>query len=113
MAGDPELVKRLYDMVGRELDSAREHVVILGRRTADEKIACFLLDLRARLGGRFGLSNEVPLPMSRQDIADYLGLTIETVSRIFTRFGREGILSASARKAIILDLAKLQSLAAW
>jgi CRP/FNR family nitrogen fixation transcriptional regulator len=60
---------------------AQAHMLLLGRHTACERVAAFLLDFRKRAGG----SNAIDLPMSRQDIADYLGLTIETVSRTFTQ----------------------------
>jgi CRP/FNR family nitrogen fixation transcriptional regulator len=60
---------------------AQAHMLLLGRHTACERVAAFLLDFRKRAGG----ANAIDLPMSRQDIADYLGLTIETVSRTFTQ----------------------------
>ncbi|WP_368854932.1 helix-turn-helix domain-containing protein, partial [Serratia marcescens] len=67
-------------------------MVLLGRRSADEKIAAFLLGWRERLVSQKGVLDMVPLPMSRQDIADYLGLTIETVSRTFTKLERHGVI---------------------
>ncbi|PMY01854.1 nitrogen fixation protein FixK, partial [Pseudomonas sp. MPR-R2A5] len=80
----PHLLRRINELAVRELSQARDHMVLLGRRAADEKLASFLLGWRLRLQSRNGVSDMVPLPMSRQDIADYLGLTIETVSRTFT-----------------------------
>ncbi len=64
----------------KKFQRAPAHMLLLGRHTACERVAAFLLDFRERLG-----ANTVDLPMSRQDIADYLGLTIETVSRTFTQ----------------------------
>jgi CRP/FNR family transcriptional regulator len=58
-----------------------------------------------------GLSDVVPLAMSRQDIADHLGLTIETVSRTFTRFDRDGILAVSRHSVKIIDLRRLEAMA--
>ena len=85
-------------------------MLLLGRRSAEEKVAAFLLNLQSRYGRIGAMSVTVPLPMSRQDIADYLGLTIETVSRTMTRLAREkavvivpdGVLfgSSNAHKAI-------------
>ena len=74
-------------------------MLLLGRRTADEKIAAFLLGLQQRYARIGALTVHVPLPMSRQDIADYLGLTIETVSRTLTKFARDmvGIADTFAR----------------
>lgn len=74
----PHLLRRINELAIRELSQARDHMVLLGRRSADEKVATFLLGWRERLFSPKGSSNTVPLPMSRQDIADYLGLTIET-----------------------------------
>jgi CRP/FNR family transcriptional regulator len=67
-------------------------MLLLGRGTAEEKFAEFIVVWRARAGRRGALSNLVPLPMSRRDIADFLGLTIETVSRVVTKLEREKVL---------------------
>jgi CRP/FNR family transcriptional regulator len=67
-------------------------MLLLGRRSAEEKVVAFLLNLQARYSRIGAASATVPLPMSRQDIADYLGLTIETVSRTLTRLAREKLL---------------------
>src|SRR3984885_14209320 len=77
--GRPHLLRRLHEFAGHELSLAQDQMLLLGRRTAEEKIATFLLNLQTR-NARIGVfSVTVPLPMTRQDIADYLGLTIETV----------------------------------
>ena len=110
MSHQPALLRRLYTLVGRELDMAQEHMSLLGRRTAEEKVACFLLGLRKRLVRNSGQSDLVPLAMSRQDMADYLGLTIETVSRILSRFDREGVLDVSRDKARLLDIPRFETL---
>jgi CRP/FNR family transcriptional regulator, anaerobic regulatory protein len=85
----PHLLRRLHERAGYELTLAQDHMMLLGRRTAEEKVAAFLLELRARYA-RLGITSvTLELPMGRQDIADHLGLTIETVSRMFTRLDRE------------------------
>lgn len=85
----PFLLRRLHDLATRELTLAQEQMMLLGRRSAEEKIICFLLTMQQRWA-RIGRSSvTVPLPMSRQDIADFLGLTIETVSRTLTRLARD------------------------
>lgn len=69
----------------RDLDRAQEHMLLLGRKTASERVASFLIDLADRRGETPGRAEGVTLPMGRQDMADYLGLTIETVSRTLTQ----------------------------
>ena len=79
----PRLERRLYAIAAHELAAARQQVVLLGRKTAAERVASFLLMLDARRTESSGevLNGDINLPMSRSDIADYLGLRIETVSR--------------------------------
>lgn len=76
----PALEHRLYAVAAHELAAARQQLVLLGRKTAKERIASFLLMLAGRCHS-VGVADEIQLPMSRADIADYLGLRIETVSR--------------------------------
>ncbi len=90
----------------RSLDRAQEHMLLLGRKTAQEKVAAFLLDMADRMpdgGGQF------ELPMPRSDIADYLGLTIETVSRTLSQFTRDGLIRLPAASRSI-ELCNLQAL---
>ena len=76
----------------QETNAAHDHMLLLGRGTAEEKFVEFIVRWRARGGRRGALSNLVPLPMSRRDIADFLGLTIETVSRVITKLERENVI---------------------
>lgn len=108
----PHLLRRINELAVRELSQARDHMVLLGRRSAEEKIATFLLSWRERLTLLNGRSNTVPLPMSRQDIADYLGLTIETVSRTFTRLERVGVIDIIPGGISLLDAARAEAMAA-
>ena len=83
----------------RSLERAQNHMLLLGRKTAMEKIATFLMDLAERLADH----DSIDLPMSRTDIADHLGLTIETVSRSLTQLEREGIIELPThRRSIVL-----------
>ena len=88
----PALEHRLVAMAGDELMAAQEQIVLLGRKTARERIASFLTRLSARQVQLGGAEGRVHLPMTRLDIADYLGLTIETVSRVFTQFKTSGLI---------------------
>lgn len=88
----PKVEKRLLAMTANELAASQEQMVLLGRKTAREKLASFLVMLSRRMARLGKRQDVIALPMSRSDIADYLGLTIETVSRVFTRFKKEGLI---------------------
>ena len=89
----PKLEKRLLGATTHELAAAHEQMLLLGRKTAREKVATFLTMLLRRLTRNGETSTLLFLPMSRSDIADYLGLTIETVSRVLTTFKKEGLIA--------------------
>jgi CRP/FNR family transcriptional regulator len=89
----PMLEKKLLGAVTRELAAAQEQMLLLGRKTAREKLATFLVGLQRRLSGQGGRLSHFALPMSRSDMADFLGLTIETVSRTLTGLRREGLIA--------------------
>ncbi len=112
----PALEHKLLDRTLGELDRTRRWMLLLGRKSASEKVASFLLEMNERLvepGCQidFGLPNRrLMLPFSRQQIADVLGLTIETVSRQFTRLKAEGIVDLpSRREVVILDHEALEA----
>lgn len=108
----PHFVLRINEFASRELMLAQDQMLLLGRRTAEEKVAAFLVGWRERLA-RIGDTREtISLPMSRQDIADYLGLTIETVSRTLTRFEREKMLTIVTGGVRLLDSPRAEALAA-
>jgi CRP/FNR family transcriptional regulator, nitrogen fixation regulation protein len=79
---------QLLPLALKGLTRAQEHLLVLGRQNAIERVAAFLVDMAERQGGL----RQVELPMSRMDIGDYLGLTIETVSRVFTRLKDKGVI---------------------
>lgn len=85
----PELKNQLGIVNNRALEHAMDHIFTLGNKNAHERLCFFLFNLQQRSGK--GGSHQLELCMSRQDIADYLGLTIETVSRAFSRLEREGV----------------------
>jgi CRP/FNR family transcriptional regulator, anaerobic regulatory protein len=108
----PHLLRRINEFAIRELSQAQDHMVLLGRRSAEEKVATFLIGWRDRLAELSPLGRMVPLPMSRQDIADYLGLTIETVSRTLTKLERDGVIEIMPGSVCLLDPARAEVLAA-
>lgn len=107
----PHLLRRLHEIASNELMIAQDQLVVLGRRSAEERVAVFLMNLRRRFSVINHLSPTIPLPMSRQDIADYLGLTIETVSRTFSKFFKEKVLLNVPDGVRILNLERLTDLA--
>ncbi|HWQ87293.1 helix-turn-helix domain-containing protein [Brevundimonas sp.] len=85
--------RMIWAATASELQRAQSHMLLLGRATACEKVARFLMDIANRFRGEF-----VILPMSRQDMADYLGLTIETISRMLGRLQADGVIEFSGSR---------------
>ena len=108
----PHLLRRLHEDTARELALAQEQMLLLGRRTAEERLVCFLLGMRERWARVGRDSPTVALPMGRQDIADFLGLTIETVSRGLNRLAREGAILLVPDGVRLLDGERMARLAA-
>jgi CRP/FNR family transcriptional regulator, anaerobic regulatory protein len=88
----PKLEQRLLGMASHELAAAQDQMVLLGRKTAKERRVSFLLMMSAAATRRGTSGDTVSLPMSRSDIADYLGLTIETISRTFTQLRKQKLI---------------------
>jgi CRP/FNR family nitrogen fixation transcriptional regulator len=95
-ARDPAMLGRLWTQTMMQLARAEDHMLLLGRKHAQERVAAFLLDMAERL------SDDFHLPMSRRDIADYLGLTIETISRVLTQLEQERLISMPTTRHIIV-----------
>ena len=102
----PALEHKLLQRTLTELDRTRRWMLLLGRKSASEKVASFLLEMCERVAGSGCDADDVPvaitidLPVSRQQIADVLGLTIETVSRQFTRLKADGVIDLPSRRAV-------------
>jgi CRP/FNR family nitrogen fixation transcriptional regulator len=96
-ARDTEVARQLWTITARELERAQQHFLAL-IKTAEERVVGFLLDLALRMSG----SNRFELPMSRQDIADYLGLTIETVSRTMSHLESASAIELPTSRCVIL-----------
>jgi CRP/FNR family nitrogen fixation transcriptional regulator len=107
---DPAFGEQVLTSMLSSLDRAHDHMVLLGRKTALEKMASFLLDIATRCDSH----DRVALPMQRADIADHLGLTIETVSRTLTQMVRDGLIRLTdlGRTVILANRARLQLLGA-
>ncbi len=108
----PEVLERMHQLIAHELIIAQDQMVILGRLAAEERVAAFLLNLHQRYRRIGRESVTIPLPMLRIDIADYLGLTIETVSRTISKLARNKVILVVPDGVRVLDMKKLQALSA-
>jgi CRP/FNR family transcriptional regulator, nitrogen fixation regulation protein len=97
-ARDADIARQLWAMTARELQSVQNHMLILGCMGAKQRVAAFLLHMALRISGGI----EIELPMSRQDIADYLGLTVETVSRTLTQLENDATITLVSSRRIVL-----------
>jgi CRP/FNR family transcriptional regulator, anaerobic regulatory protein len=91
LGAHPTSLWQMLESTARETNAARDHMLMLGCGTAAERLVEFIIKWRKRVGRKGALANLVPLPMSRRDIADHLGLTIETISRLLAKFEREDV----------------------
>jgi CRP/FNR family transcriptional regulator len=109
----PKLEHRLLSIASHELAAAQEQMMLLGRKSAREKVASFLIMISDR-ATRFDLpASPISLPMVRADIGDYLGLTLETVSRTMSRLKREGIIGDGPADSVeLIDRERLEDLSA-
>ena len=108
-ATDVQVARDLLNMTAKTLKNAEDHLLVLGRKLALERVATFLLEMDKRLA-RTGM---IALPMSRVDIADYLGLTLETVSRALSHLRDQGVLEfseTSQREIVLRSRERLQKL---
>jgi CRP/FNR family nitrogen fixation transcriptional regulator len=106
---EPGVARWLFDLTSRQLRNARDRMLTLGRRTASERIAGFLLEIAQRMPQ--DRTGAVALPMSRGDIADHLGLTIETVCRSLAQLRRDGTIALTRNSFTVCNRPALQALA--
>ncbi|MFZ3204626.1 MAG: fumarate/nitrate reduction transcriptional regulator Fnr [Pseudomonas sp.] len=107
----PQLRRQLMRVMSREIRDDQQMMLLLSKKTADERIATFLVNLSARFRARGFSPNQFRLAMSRNEIGNYLGLAVETVSRVFTRFQQNQLLEAEGKSVHILDPIELCALA--
>ncbi|XGA80615.1 fumarate/nitrate reduction transcriptional regulator Fnr [Halomonas sp. CH40] len=107
----PELRGQLYRSMSKELRDDRRMMRLLSRKTADQRLATFLVTLSERFRRRGYSPYSFRLSMARADIGNYLGLAVETVSRILSRFQSQGVVAVSGREVNILDMPLLLTLA--
>ncbi|MBD3657820.1 MULTISPECIES: fumarate/nitrate reduction transcriptional regulator Fnr [Marinobacter] len=104
----PELQHHFFHLMSQEIQNSHQLAMLLSKNTAEERIAALLLSLSSRFGRRRMSPTQFSLPMARNDIANFLGLAVETVSRVFTRFQNQGLIRARGREVELLDIEALQ-----
>ncbi|MDO3723032.1 fumarate/nitrate reduction transcriptional regulator Fnr [Marinobacter sp. chi1] len=107
----PELQHHMYHLMSQEIQNGHQLAMLLSKNTAEERIAALLLSLSSRFERRRMSGTHFSLPMARSDIANFLGLAVETVSRVFTRFQNQGLIKARGRDVELLDVDALQLVA--
>ncbi|RLA53536.1 MAG: Crp/Fnr family transcriptional regulator [Gammaproteobacteria bacterium] len=106
----PSLQRHFFKLMSKEITSDQQLITLLSKNSAEERVATLLLSISARNAKRNLSSVRFRLPMSRADIGNYLGLTVETVSRVFSRFQKQEILNVDKKEIKINDAAALQEL---
>ena len=106
----PGLQQQMRRIMGKEVTEEHMMLLMLGKMSAEEKIATFLLSISRRMEERHWKATEFVLSMPRQDIANYLGLAVETVSRLFAQYQDAGIISVDRRRIGILELQRLKEI---
>jgi CRP/FNR family transcriptional regulator len=101
---NPSMMRLIIEFVTRELDMAQDQLLLLGNGSAEEKVATFLVSWRNRLARLSVFSETVPLPMRRQDIADFLGLKLETVSRTLARLEQKNAIRVVPKGVFLTGL---------
>jgi CRP/FNR family transcriptional regulator, anaerobic regulatory protein len=109
--GDRAMLKDLLDLAHRQLDGQYELMMTVGCKLSEQKIAWFLLDFKECWERVHGACEDISLPMTRSDIGDYLGLTIETVSRNFTKLAHENVIVLEPHAVRVIDPERLGILA--
>lgn len=107
----PSLQHQLLKIMSKEILHDQSLLMLLGKKSAEERLAALLLSLSTRYQQRGFSPSDFYLSMSRNDIGNYLGLAVETVSRLFTRFQDEGLLSVQRKHVCIVDLPRMRAIA--
>jgi CRP/FNR family transcriptional regulator len=107
----PGLRREMMHQVGKEISHNQSLLLSLGQQQTDERLATFLLTMSAHFQSRGFSGNEFLIPMPRQDLSNYLGMAVETLSRIISRMTEKGIVKFDRRLVLISDIEKLEKLA--
>ena len=107
----PDLRRQLMTTMGTEIRHDQNMMLLLSKKNAEERVASFLLDISQRYQRRGFSATHFRLPMSRVDISNYLGLAVETISRVFTRFQKNELIETQGKEIILKDSDTLYDLA--
>ncbi|MCE3252524.1 MAG: Crp/Fnr family transcriptional regulator, partial [Cellvibrio sp.] len=107
----PNLQRHFFQLMSREITQDQQIITLLSKSSAEERIAALLLSISNRNSRRQLSANAFRLPMSRTDIGNYLGLTIETVSRIFTRLQNQEVIAVDKKEILIKNMDQLRAIA--
>ncbi|MDB5963296.1 MAG: transcriptional regulator [Massilia sp.] len=108
----PNLLRHFHRIMSQEITREQNVMLLLGNMRAEQRFAVFLVNLAARYSARGYSATQFQLRMSREDIGNYLGLTIESISRLLARFKKLGLLSVEKRGIMLLDPVRLKAMAA-
>ncbi|WP_426194994.1 fumarate/nitrate reduction transcriptional regulator Fnr [Massilia sp. DWR3-1-1] len=108
----PNLLRHFHRMMSQEITREQNVMLLLGNMRAEQRFAVFLVNLASRYAVRGYSSTQFQLRMSREDIGNYLGLTIESISRLLARFKKQGLLAVEKRGITLIDPARLKAMAA-
>lgn len=108
----PALLRHFHRIMSQEITREQNVMLLLGNMRAEQRFAVFLINLSARYAARGYSSTSFQLRMSREDIGNYLGLTIESISRLLSRFKKQGLLTVDKREVTLLEPALLKAMAA-
>jgi CRP/FNR family transcriptional regulator len=106
----PSLQHQVRRLMSKEIARSHQVLLALGSMRSEQRLAAFLINLSQRLAALGYSSTDFIMRMSREEIGNYLGLTLETVSRLFSRFARDGVIRVSQREIKILDMVALNEL---
>jgi CRP/FNR family transcriptional regulator, anaerobic regulatory protein len=107
----PNLQRHFFQLMSREITEDQQLITLLSKNSADERVASLMLSISTRNARRKLSATSFRLPMSRVDIGNYLGLTVETVSRVFSRMQKLGVLRVDSKEIELLDVDGLKNLA--
>ncbi|MEH6910664.1 MAG: fumarate/nitrate reduction transcriptional regulator Fnr [Oceanicoccus sp.] len=107
----PSMQRHFFQLMSQEITTDQQLITLLSKNSAEERIAALLISISARNARRKLSRTNFRLPMSRTDIGNFLGLTVETVSRVISRFNKQGLIAVESKEINLLDLDRLKEIA--